>query len=344
VVAENDPAFNNPTKPVGSFYTWEEVQALGTVTSLSNTRFSVTVSGVDWFIEKRADAKAETPYRRVVPSPKPLAIHPEDMQKIRDAIAAGKLVIACGGGGVPVIKNDDGSYTEVAGVIDKDLASAVLSAELEARELIISTGDLVTPFFRIKENERLIGRAVNYIQLQYALCDLRGGKISKSDLLDAFGERGRLLWKGLRHSNFISGGYLSGTASIHANLGIIDQRGFNAAMKDSWVCPNNAAFSDAELSATYQMVQSALRGQYPAGSMGEKIEAAVNALRRGVNTVMISHPNMAWIKFEGTLITRGFDLTGRIYNAGRIIGNWMEAHGRQRPSWLPDNNIQRWLV
>jgi hypothetical protein len=65
--------------------------------------------------------------------------------------------------------------------------------------------------------------------------------------------------------------------------------------------------------------------------MGEKIEAAINALRFGVNKVLITHPKATWFDDEGTLITRGPDLTGRIYNLSRILH-------------LTPQEIQRWLV
>jgi len=73
------------------------------------------------------------------------------------------------------------------------------------------------------------------------------------------------------------------------------------------------------------------RGQYPAGAMGEKIEAAINALRFGVNEVMITHPTAGWEDSEGTIITRGLDLSGRILNLARMLR-------------LRSNDLQRWLV
>ncbi|MFA4857826.1 MAG: hypothetical protein WC901_08120 [Candidatus Margulisiibacteriota bacterium] len=344
VVDANDPAFNNPTKPVGVWYSFEEMQGLGSTTRISDTHCRVEVSGSTWDIKRIPGAKDAQPWRRVVASPKPLSIHPVDMQKIRAAIAAGKIVIACGGGGVPVVHHEDGTYEAVAGVIDKDLASAVLAAELKARELIISTGKLTADYFGIESDGQPVSRPIDYMQLKYALQSLRGGTIAKADILEAFGKvRGKIIWRALRHSNFIQGGLLWGPASIHTNFGQIDEPGFASSMLATNIFPLSDPFTNAEMSTAYQMVRRAQKGQYPAGSMGEKIEAAVNALRRGVNLVMITHPNMAWIKFEGTLLTRGFDLTGRIYNAGRLLGNWLE-NGCERPSWLPDNYIQRWLV
>jgi hypothetical protein len=77
--------------------------------------------------------------------------------------------------------------------------------------------------------------------------------------------------------------------------------------------------------------------------MGEKIEAAVNALRGGVNVAMITHPGEIWIKFQGTLMTRGWDLEGRAHNLGVAVGNLAEGLVGNRCG-LPQGGLQRWLV
>ena len=68
--------------------------------------------------------------RRVVPSPKPVAIL--EMESIRGMVEEGQIVIACGGGGVPVVKNENGDYIGTEAIIDKDFASEKLAEELEA--------------------------------------------------------------------------------------------------------------------------------------------------------------------------------------------------------------------
>ena len=75
--------------------------------------------------------------RRVVPSPKPVAIL--EMESIRGMVEEGQIVIACGGGGVPVVKNENGDYIGTEAIIDKDFASEKLAEELEADYLIILT-------------------------------------------------------------------------------------------------------------------------------------------------------------------------------------------------------------
>ena len=65
--------------------------------------------------------------------------------------------------------------------------------------------------------------------------------------------------------------------------------------------------------------------------MGEKIEAAINALRFGVNQVLITSPETSWINNEGTIITRGVDISGRIHNIKRWLGT-------------ESNELERWLV
>ncbi|HPE68202.1 MAG TPA: carbamate kinase [Thermotogota bacterium] len=120
VVDPNDPAFDHPTKPVGPFYAQEEAQSLHTQKG--------------WvFVED-----AGRGWRRVVPSPKPLDI--VEVKAIKALLEAGILTIAAGGGGIPVERLEDGTLRGVEAVIDKDRASALLAAEIQADELIILTG------------------------------------------------------------------------------------------------------------------------------------------------------------------------------------------------------------
>ncbi|MCU0587367.1 MAG: carbamate kinase [Syntrophobacteraceae bacterium] len=113
VVGASDPAFDNPTKPIGPAFSADEALTLPYPTVW-------TPKG----------------YRRVVASPKPLDI--VEKREIRKLIEMGFLVIACGGGGIPVVRERRG-FHGVDAVIDKDLASAVLARELEAEMLIIAT-------------------------------------------------------------------------------------------------------------------------------------------------------------------------------------------------------------
>ncbi len=120
-VSLDDPNFKNPTKPVGSFFTLEQSEEM-------------EKEHPDWiFVEDSGRG-----YRRVVPSPKPIDIVEKDA--IKSLIAAGFVVIAVGGGGVPVIKADDNSYVGVDAVIDKDFATSLLAEQIAADTLIITTG------------------------------------------------------------------------------------------------------------------------------------------------------------------------------------------------------------
>ncbi len=117
VVDKNDTAFQNPTKPVGSFYSKEEA---------------------DLMIEKGFTFKEDAGrgYRRVVPSPKPQDI--VEIESIKSLIAAGNVVIAAGGGGIPVVEEEN-TLVGVPAVIDKDFTTAKLAELVNADSLIILT-------------------------------------------------------------------------------------------------------------------------------------------------------------------------------------------------------------
>ncbi|MDE4543172.1 carbamate kinase [Thermoanaerobacterium sp. R66] len=119
VVDKDDPGFKNPTKPVGSFFTEEQAKKL------------MEEKG---YVMKEDAGRG---YRRVVASPMPKKIVEE--QLIKTIVNAGHVVIAVGGGGVPVIENEDGSLKGVPAVIDKDLASEKLAEILNADILMILT-------------------------------------------------------------------------------------------------------------------------------------------------------------------------------------------------------------
>lgn len=137
VVDPDDPAFQNPTKPVGPFYS----------------------------AERAAELKAERGYqmkedagrgwRRVVPSPDPKQIW--ESQAVAELVAAGIVVIASGGGGIPVVKSAEG-LVGVEGVIDKDLAGARLALDINADILMILTDVPQVCLNYRKENERRLSR------------------------------------------------------------------------------------------------------------------------------------------------------------------------------------------
>lgn len=120
VVDGNDRAFSNPTKPIGPFFSKEEAE-----------RFHQEKG---WHVAE----DSHRGYRRVVASPNPLKIVEE--RAIKCLLDAGDIVIAAGGGGIPVVQNEDGDLEGVDVVIDKDLASSVLARDIGARSLVMLTG------------------------------------------------------------------------------------------------------------------------------------------------------------------------------------------------------------
>ena len=116
-VDSNDSSFKNPSKPIGKFYTKEEADNLS-----KNTN--------DTYVED-----AGRGYRKVVASPKPINI--TNLRSMETLLKNGSIVVACGGGGIPIFNNPD--TTRVDAVIDKDLASSLLAIKLHADMFIILT-------------------------------------------------------------------------------------------------------------------------------------------------------------------------------------------------------------
>jgi len=118
LVDANDPAFKDPTKPIGAFYTKEEADEL---------------------IKKGDKMKEDAGrgWRRVVASPKPIGI--VESETVRTLLEAGQVPITVGGGGIPVTRNKDGHLEGASAVVDKDFASAKLAEILNADMLVILT-------------------------------------------------------------------------------------------------------------------------------------------------------------------------------------------------------------
>jgi len=119
LVDGHDPAFSNPTKPIGPFLAREEAERRR--------------DQLGWNIKEDAGRG----WRRLVPSPQPQRVIQRHM--IRDAVRAGHIVIACGGGGIPIKKDAHDQYVGVEAVIDKDHASGLLARDIEADLLIMAT-------------------------------------------------------------------------------------------------------------------------------------------------------------------------------------------------------------
>ncbi len=120
VVDSEDPAFESPNKPIGPF--------------MSEADATHRRDTFGWIISEDPAGRG---WRRLVPSPTP--IKAAQWRMIRESAEADHIVIACGGGGVPVIINDDGAFEGVEAVIDKDSTSAILATQIGAEILIILT-------------------------------------------------------------------------------------------------------------------------------------------------------------------------------------------------------------
>lgn len=119
LVSKDDPAFKNPSKPIGPFYTEEEAKKLAKARG---------------FIVKEDAGRG---WRKVVPSPMPLSIIESDLIKI--AIGNGAVIVAGGGGGIPVCYDQHGRLTGLEAVIDKDFAAEKLAETIDADILLILT-------------------------------------------------------------------------------------------------------------------------------------------------------------------------------------------------------------
>jgi carbamate kinase len=119
IVSRDDPAFKKPSKPIGPFYSFDEAQKLHRDKGWS--MFEDSSRG----------------YRRVVPSPRPFEI--QETRIIRDLLEKEEIVIAVGGGGIPVIREEDRSLRGIEAVIDKDLAAEKLAEDINAAIFMILT-------------------------------------------------------------------------------------------------------------------------------------------------------------------------------------------------------------
>ena len=137
VVDKDDPAFQNPEKRIGKIYTKDEADDL--------------YEKKGWVFKE--EVKTEGGWRRAVPSPKPVRIMNENV--IRNLALGGNIIIAAGGGGIPVYIDKNGKVRPAEAVIDKDLASSLLAARIGADEYYMLTD---VPFVYInykKENQEI---------------------------------------------------------------------------------------------------------------------------------------------------------------------------------------------
>ncbi len=143
VVDKDDPAFTDPQKRVGKVYNAEEAKKL--------------TESKGWIFKE--EVKTEGGFRRVVPSPKPIGVMNEVI--IRDLARAGNIVIACGGGGVPVYFDENNNVRPSEAVIDKDLASSLLGTLIGADEFYILT-DVPFVYINYKKPDQKAMEFLNY--------------------------------------------------------------------------------------------------------------------------------------------------------------------------------------
>ncbi len=137
-VDANDPAFKNPTKPIGPVYSKAEAEKLA--------------AEKGWAIAPDGDK-----YRRVVASPRPKRIF--EIRPIKWLLEKSSIVICAGGGGIPTLYGEDGKLKGIEAVIDKDLCSSLLASQLEADLLVIAT-DVNAAFIDYgKPTQKAIGQA-----------------------------------------------------------------------------------------------------------------------------------------------------------------------------------------
>lgn len=158
-VDEEDSAFKNPTKPIGMFYSEEQAKEL--------------MEEKQWILKSDANRG----WRRVVPSPKPVNI--VETKSIKKLIDEGNIVIACGGGGIPVMKCEDNTYKGVEAVIDKDRSGCKLADQAEADMFIILTDVENACINYGKENQKSLGKVKIEELEQY----IEKGEFSKGSML-----------------------------------------------------------------------------------------------------------------------------------------------------------------
>ncbi|MDE7038843.1 MAG: carbamate kinase [Lachnospiraceae bacterium] len=170
-VDKDDPAFENPTKPIGRFLTKEEAE--------ENEKNGI-----------RCMEDAGRGYRIVVASPMPKRIR--ELETIKSLVGAGHIVITCGGGGIPVVSDEEGRLVGVNAVIDKDNASSLLAAQLGADHLVILTAVEKVAINWGKENQEWLSdltveQAEEYIaQEQFA----KGSMLPKVEAAIRFAKSG----------------------------------------------------------------------------------------------------------------------------------------------------------
>lgn len=151
IVDEKDPAFSNPTKPVGPYYNEHEMKIMEEERA--------------WKFQKDPRDRG---YRRVVASPKPVEVN--NWQMVEKLARDGNIVVTVGGGGIPVYVKEDGKLMGIDAVIDKDLASAQLASKIKADEFFIIT-DVSNVFVNFNKPEQRKLEKVSIEEIKKHLAD-----------------------------------------------------------------------------------------------------------------------------------------------------------------------------
>ncbi len=138
IVDKEDPAFQDPTKPIGAFYSEEEAKI---------------IEREKGYVMKEDAGRG---WRRVVPSPKPVDV--VEKEAVKTLVDGGVLTITVGGGGIPVIQKEDGSLEGIPAVIDKDFAAEKLAEIMDADVLVILTGVEQVAINFNKPNQKFLDR------------------------------------------------------------------------------------------------------------------------------------------------------------------------------------------
>lgn len=152
IVDKNDPAFANPTKRVGRIYSKEAAEKL--------------TAEKGWIFKE--EVKADGGWRRVVPSPKPIDF--TNSEVVETLAKQGNIVITVGGGGIPAYIGEDGLTVPVEGVVDKDLASAVVGNKIKADEFYILT-DVPYIYKNFKQPDQEILEFLDYADCEKYIAD-----------------------------------------------------------------------------------------------------------------------------------------------------------------------------
>lgn len=159
LVDANDPAFKEPTKPVGKFYLKEEADLL--------------IKANNWVFKEDPRKRG---WRRIVASPKPIDILGKKV--IRDLVVKGNIVIAAGGGGVPVYLDKNKMFQGIEAVIDKDLASSLLATEIGAESFYILT-DVPKVYINFQKSNQ---KELNIVTVDEAKTYLEEGQFASGSM------------------------------------------------------------------------------------------------------------------------------------------------------------------